>query len=243
MKKVRDDFVSRATLYIEKGIVEVEESSEELALQAWEHYDRAGFDLSNGEAVLAIGLAFIALTPGPVFGLAISNEIIAGLSITLVVVVTLRLSVLKALLFSNPSPKDGRDELLIIRDWNQAVANNAIGFWRVATFRATWNISEAAYEFYLDWAFYGTLVDEGRTKLDAASDLVKPQIAFILAELSGIGYREASRRSFREDIFTTDKYPHLRFAEGEYVEQLAAEKSEEEPKEGNKPVEVLSLVL
>jgi len=233
VKEVRRNFVSRAEAYIENGVVEVDESSEDLAREAQEYYNSAGTTLSNGEVLLAVGLAVVGMAPGELFGINIPSGTAAALSIVFVLIVMLRLSILDVLLFENPSSDQNPSRLLVIRDWNQGVAGGSFGFWRVVILKATWGISKAAYEFYLDWVFYESLVrNEPRninliSKYNAARSLLKPFLAIVIADSYGITYREAAERWAGGDIFQLDEYPHLEFAQGEYVDELVASAEEE----------------
>lgn len=230
---MRRDFSSRAELYIENGIVEVEESTDQLAQEAREYYKSAGTTLSNGDAAVAASLTTLGLIPNEILGIHLSTEVAAVLTIIFLMVVMLRLSILDALLFSNPSSNQEPEKLLIIRDWNQGVASGILGFWRLVTLRVIKRLSQAAYDFYFDWVFYNSLVknEPGRinaaTKISAGSSLGKPFIAIVVAEMDGTGYRKTAEKWVGEDIFTVEQYPHLQFAQGEYADKLSQEKTKD----------------
>jgi hypothetical protein len=72
----REGIVERGIKHVESGDVEITDSPETLAQEAREAYDKAGRQLSNGEAVLGLSLAVVTLLPSNIALIAYSELLI-----------------------------------------------------------------------------------------------------------------------------------------------------------------------
>ena len=203
----REGVVERGIDHVERGDVEVTDSRETLVQDTREAYDKAGRQLSNGEAVLGLTLAGVTLLPPksplvPHSELLSSPVIGAGLSIALVLVVGIRLSALDLVLVRDPDPAENKARLAVYRGWNQAIAGGTDVVKIFLMLRVMYGISDSAYEFFIDWIFERNLNGEGVGKVELVRELPKAVFAFYLAERDNITPSEASQKLFGWDVFT-----------------------------------------
>jgi len=204
----REGIVERGVKHVEQGDVEITDSRETLVQETREAYDKAGRQLSNGEAVLGLSLAGVTLLPSdsslvPYSELLSSPAVVAGLSIALVSVVAIRLSALDLVLARDPDPTEDKARLAVYRDWNQAIAGGTDVVKVFLMFRVMYGISDSAYEFYIDWVFERDINGEGAGKVELIRELPRPVFAFYLAERDDIPPSEASREMFGWDVFSS----------------------------------------
>lgn len=202
-----EDVVQRGTKYHDRGEVEIEDSPETLARETRQAYDDAGRRLSNGEAVLGLTLAGVTLLPSnssivPYSEILSSPVVGAGLSVALVLVVTLRLSALDMVLVRDPADTDDLARLAVYRDWNRTMSNGVEVVKTLLMFRAMRSINDSAYEFYLDWVFERNINGEGVGTIELILELSRPMLAFHIAERDGITPSEASRKLYEWDVFS-----------------------------------------
>ncbi|WP_436900267.1 hypothetical protein [Halovenus halobia] len=207
----REGIVERGIKHVESGDVEITDSRETLAQEAREAYDKAGRQLSNGEAVLGLSLAVVTLLPSnialiPYSELLSSSAVAAGLSIALVLVVAIRLSALDLALARDPDPTENKARLAVYRDWNQTVAGGTDVVKVFVMLRVMYGISDSAYEFYIDWVFERNINGEGVGTVELIRELPRPVFAFYLAERDGISPSEASQEMFGWDVFSSFEF-------------------------------------
>lgn len=202
----REEFVQRGIEYYENGDVEIQSAPEDLARQTREHYANAGRSLSNGEAVLGIALAVLALIPPSseiidVVPLLQSPIIISGLSAGVVFVVTLRLAALDLVLVRDVSASVHPARLEVYKAWNQTMSSGTELVKTLFMIRAMHTISQAAYEFYLDWVFDRSFNGDGAGVIEVIDELRRPLFAFIFAEWDNVTPVEASEDRYGKNVF------------------------------------------
>jgi hypothetical protein len=204
----REGIVERGIKHVERGDVEITDSRETLVQETREAYDKAGRQLSNGEAVLGLSLAIVTLLPSnisivPYSELLSSPTVAAGLSIALVLVVAIRLSALDLALARDPDPTENKARLAVYRDWNQTVVGGTDVVKVFVMLRVMYGISDSAYDFFIDWIFERDINGEGAGKIELIHELPKPIFAFYLAERDDMSPSEASRELFAWDVFSS----------------------------------------
>lgn len=203
----REGVVERGINHVEKGDVEITDCRETLVQETREAYDKAGRQLSNGEAVLGLTLAGVTLLPSgstlvPYSELLSSPVVGAGLSIALVFVVAIRTSALDLVLVRDPDSTENKARLAVYRDWNQAIAGGIDVVKTFLVLRAIYGISDSAYAFYIDWVFEKDINGEGVGNVELIRELPKPIFAFYLAERDDLPPSEASQKQFGWDVFS-----------------------------------------
>ena len=207
IEKRREDIIQRGVEHHNRGNIEINESPEKLAREARQEYDNAGRRLSNGEAILGIALAGVLLLPSNApripFAEMLNSQIIGGvLSVSLVLVVTLRLSVLDMVLIRDPSVEEDIARLAGYREWNRTMSSGAEVVTSFLMFRAMHGINDSTYNFYLDWVFEKNVNGEGAGLIELVYELWRPIFAFHVAARDGMTPTEASHEIFGWNVFS-----------------------------------------
>ena len=211
IEKRREDLIQRGVEHYERGNIEINESPETLAQEARQEYDKAGRRLSNGEAILGIALAGVLLLPSnasviPITELLNSQIIGSVLSISLVLVVALRLSALDMVLVRDPSVEENLARLAGYREWNRTMTSGAEVVKSLLMFRAMHSINESAYDFYLDWVFERNINGEGVGLIEVIHEVWRPLFAFHIAERDEMTPTQASRELFGWNVFSEFRF-------------------------------------
>jgi hypothetical protein len=204
---LREEFVERGVQYHERGDVEIDDSAETLARETREAYNDAGRRLSNGEAALGLALAGVTLLPAnvpsvPYSELLSSPAVGATLSVSLVIVVTLRLSALDMILYRDPAESEDLGRLAVYRDWNRAMMSGTEVVKTLLMFRVMRSINDAAFDFYVDWVFERNINGEGAGVLELLLELRRPIYVFNIAKRRGISPSQASRDICGWNVFS-----------------------------------------
>lgn len=207
----REGIVERGIKHAERGDVEITDSPETLIQETREAYDKAGRQLSNGEAVLGLSLAVVTFMPSdirlvPYSEVLTSPIVAAGLSIGIVFVVAIRLSALDLVLAHDPEPTESKVRLAVYRDWNQTIAGGADVVKVFVMLRVMYGISDSAYEFFIDWVFERAINGEGAGKIELIRELPKPVFCFYQAERDDISPSEASQKLFGWNVFSSFEF-------------------------------------
>lgn len=207
----REGIVERGIKHVERGDVEITDSPKTLVQETREAYDKAGRQLSNGEAVLGLSLAVVTFLPSnitlvPYSELLSSSVVAAGLSIALVFVVAIRLSALDLVLAHDPDPTENKVRLAVYRDWNQTIAGGTDVVKVFVMLQVMYGVSDSAYEFFIDWVFEREINGEGAGKIELIRELPRPILAFYQAERDNISPSAASQELFGWDVFSSFEF-------------------------------------
>lgn len=232
IEKRREDIIQRGVEHHNRGNIEINDSPETLARKTRQEYDKAGRRLSNGEAILGLALAGVLLLPSNKSGIPftemLSSQIVGSvLSVSLVLVVTLRLSALDMVLVRDPSVEEDIARLAGYREWNRTMSSGTEVVKSFSMFRAMHGINDSASDFYLDWVFEKNINGEGAGSIELILELWRPIFAFHISERDEMPPTEASRELFGWNVFS-----EFSFGPGE-----------EDPVPKEKPISRLDSVL
>lgn len=145
-RDIREDHVTKVIEYLREEDADIDETSEELARDIERMKDRTAGRFSRGESVLGLLLA--------VAGVVAPWWIALILAVLLAVSISVRLTTIEAVAYTNPDPKEDSERLFAKRVWNNSVlaesqvAKNTL----LAKVIKQWN-EQFYYELWLDRTF------------------------------------------------------------------------------------------
>lgn len=151
----RDDHVGRIAEYV-SGNVEIEASHEDLATEVEENWRETESRFSDGESVLALAVAGAGLIAPPWVGVA--------LAVLLAISVSVRLTAVEVLAYTDPDPEAPREQLFAEAAWNGSVLKGKNVTGSLLTLRLMNDINNRVYERWLDDVFIPALSNSGWSK-------------------------------------------------------------------------------
>jgi len=190
----REEFIERGISHIDRGIVEVERTPDELTTEIRALYNDSGRQLSDGEAFFGFSLAvvgYFSLGPEPTT---------TALSLGLALAAATRVTALDTIMFADPDSDEDPKRLRMMLAWNQAMSNGAKIVSALAIFRFIRSVDVRLYEFYLDHTFDRTLEGDSLSKKEVPSTFLFPFVAIIKAKMDGVDPSVASHELYGMDV-------------------------------------------
>ncbi|WP_254764877.1 hypothetical protein [Natrinema marinum] len=154
-RKWREDHVGRIAEYVSENI-EIEASHEDLVAEVEENWRQTESHFSDGESVLALAVAGAGLLAPPLVAMA--------LAVLLAISVSVRLTAVEVLAYTDPDPKAPREQLFAEAAWNGSVLDGKNVTGSLITLRLMNDLNNRVYERWLDEVFIPALSSSGWSK-------------------------------------------------------------------------------
>lgn len=152
----RDDHVAIVAHHVAENDIASSEPKEDLATEVESNWQQTEKHLSNGESVLGLGIAGASFFASP--------WVAGALAILLIISVSVRLTAVEALAYTNTHLEKSPERLKAEAEWNGGVLDSTRVTSNMLALRIMREIDERFYELWLNEVFGPVLSGERSTK-------------------------------------------------------------------------------